>query len=165
MATRSKCAPTSGPSRIPKAPFTTAPKGVGPYRTEFRFMDRDALPTEDEQFKAYKEVAEAMPDQPIIVRTMDIGGDKELPLHEFPERDESLPGLACRAYLLLIAPTSCTPSCGHPPCVCLRQTAHHVPDDHLRRRVPQPEGYRGDAESRTACREGKSLMNPSKWVS
>lgn len=70
-------------------------EGVGLYRTEFLFMDRDALPTEDEQFKAYKEVAEAMPDQPIIVRTMDIGGDKELPYMNFPK--EMNPFLGWRA--------------------------------------------------------------------
>ncbi|MBR7630734.1 phosphoenolpyruvate-protein phosphotransferase PtsI [Aeromonas popoffii] len=70
-------------------------EGVGLYRTEFLFMDRDALPTEDEQFKAYKEVAAAMPDQPIIVRTMDIGGDKELPYMNFPK--EMNPFLGWRA--------------------------------------------------------------------
>ncbi|MCY9820432.1 Phosphoenolpyruvate-protein phosphotransferase [compost metagenome] len=70
-------------------------EGVGLYRTEFLFMDRDALPTEEEQFKAYKEVAEAMPDQPIIVRTMDIGGDKELPYMNFPK--EMNPFLGWRA--------------------------------------------------------------------
>ena len=67
-------------------------EGVGLYRTEFLFMDRDALPTEDEQFKAYKEVAEAMPDQPIIVRTMDIGGDKELPYMNFPKEENPFLG-------------------------------------------------------------------------
>ncbi|HGE8503074.1 phosphoenolpyruvate-protein phosphotransferase PtsI [Serratia ureilytica] len=54
-------------------------EGVGLYRTEFLFMDRDSLPTEDEQFQAYKAVAEAMGSQAVIVRTMDIGGDKDLP--------------------------------------------------------------------------------------
>ncbi|MDO2949368.1 phosphoenolpyruvate-protein phosphotransferase PtsI [Aeromonas simiae] len=70
-------------------------EGVGLYRTEFLFMDRDALPSEDEQFQAYKEVAEAMPNQPIIVRTMDIGGDKELPYMNFPK--EMNPFLGWRA--------------------------------------------------------------------
>lgn len=59
--------------------------GIGLYRTEFLFMDRDVLPSEDEQFRAYKEVAETIPDQPIIVRTLDIGGDKELPYMNFPK--------------------------------------------------------------------------------
>ena len=54
-------------------------EGVGLYRTEFLFMDRDQLPTEEEQFIAYKEVVEAMNGNLVILRTMDIGGDKELP--------------------------------------------------------------------------------------
>jgi phosphotransferase system enzyme I (PtsI) len=70
-------------------------EGVGLYRTEFLFMDRDALPTEDEQFEAYKEVAQAMPDKAIIVRTMDLGGDKELPYMHFPK--EMNPFLGWRA--------------------------------------------------------------------
>lgn len=70
-------------------------EGVGLYRTEFLFMDRDALPSEEEQYHAYKEVAESMPDQPIIVRTMDIGGDKELPYMKFPK--EMNPFLGWRA--------------------------------------------------------------------
>jgi len=70
-------------------------EGVGLYRTEFLFMDRDALPTEDEQFDAYKAVAEAMPNQPIIIRTMDIGGDKDLPYLDLPK--EMNPFLGWRA--------------------------------------------------------------------
>ena len=70
-------------------------EGVGLYRTEFLFMDRDALPSEVEQFQAYKEVAESMPDHPIIVRTMDIGGDKDLPYLKFPK--EMNPFLGWRA--------------------------------------------------------------------
>jgi phosphotransferase system enzyme I (PtsI) len=70
-------------------------EGVGLYRTEFLFMDRDSLPSEQEQFQAYKEVAQSMPDKPIIVRTMDIGGDKELPYMKFPK--EMNPFLGWRA--------------------------------------------------------------------
>ncbi len=70
-------------------------EGVGLYRTEFLFMDRTALPTEDEQYKAYKEVAEAMNGQAVIVRTMDIGGDKDLPYLDLPK--EMNPFLGWRA--------------------------------------------------------------------
>ncbi len=70
-------------------------EGVGLYRTEFLFMDRESLPSEEEQYQAYKEVAESMPDHPIIVRTMDIGGDKELPYMKFPK--EMNPFLGWRA--------------------------------------------------------------------
>lgn len=59
-------------------------EGVGLYRTEFLFMDRDQLPTEQEQFLAYKDVVEAMDGQACIIRTMDIGGDKDLPYLNLP---------------------------------------------------------------------------------
>lgn len=54
-------------------------EGVGLFRTEFLFMDRSTMPTEQEQFEAYKKVAEAMKGKPVIIRTLDIGGDKEIP--------------------------------------------------------------------------------------
>lgn len=70
-------------------------EGVGLYRTEFLFMDRSSLPTEEEQYQAYKEVAEAMNGQAVIIRTMDIGGDKELPYMDLPQ--EMNPFLGWRA--------------------------------------------------------------------
>lgn len=70
-------------------------EGIGLYRTEFLFMDRESLPSEDEQFQAYKAVAESMPNHPIIIRTMDIGGDKELPYMNLPK--EMNPFLGWRA--------------------------------------------------------------------
>ncbi|MDN3716292.1 phosphoenolpyruvate-protein phosphotransferase PtsI [Vibrio breoganii] len=70
-------------------------EGVGLYRTEFLFMDRTALPTEDEQYQAYKEVAEAANGHSVIIRTMDIGGDKDLPYMDLPE--EMNPFLGWRA--------------------------------------------------------------------
>lgn len=54
-------------------------EGIGLFRTEFLFMDRDSIPTEEEQFEAYKEVAETMKGKPVIIRTLDIGGDKAIP--------------------------------------------------------------------------------------
>ena len=54
-------------------------EGVGLYRTEFLYMQSDKLPTEDDQFEAYKKVLEGMKGKPVVVRTMDIGGDKHLP--------------------------------------------------------------------------------------
>lgn len=54
-------------------------EGVGLFRTEFLFMDRSAMPTEEEQFEAYKKVAEGLKGKPVIIRTLDIGGDKEIP--------------------------------------------------------------------------------------
>lgn len=54
-------------------------EGIGLFRTEFLFMDRSEMPTEEEQFEAYKKVAAAMKGKPVIIRTLDIGGDKEIP--------------------------------------------------------------------------------------
>ena len=54
-------------------------EGVGLFRTEFLFMERSQLPSEDEQYEAYGEVAKVFGDKPVIVRTLDVGGDKDLP--------------------------------------------------------------------------------------
>ncbi|SFN13110.1 phosphotransferase system, enzyme I, PtsI [Izhakiella capsodis] len=67
-------------------------EGVGLYRTEFLFMDRDSLPSEEEQFHAYKAVAEGMGSQAVIVRTMDIGGDKDLPYMNLPKEENPFLG-------------------------------------------------------------------------
>ncbi|MCG3463763.1 phosphoenolpyruvate-protein phosphotransferase PtsI [Xenorhabdus bovienii] len=75
-------------------------EGVGLYRTEFLFMDRDTLPTEDEQFEAYKAVAEAVGNQAIIIRTMDIGGDKDLPYMNLPKEEN--PFLGWRAIRICL---------------------------------------------------------------
>lgn len=70
-------------------------EGIGLYRTEFLYMDSNELPSEDDQFKAYKEVVEKMGDKPVVIRTMDIGGDKKLPYLPLPE--EMNPFLGYRA--------------------------------------------------------------------
>ena len=67
-------------------------EGVGLYRTEFLFMDRESLQTEEEQFAAYKAGAEVNGSQAVIVRTMDIGGDKELPYMNFPKEENPFLG-------------------------------------------------------------------------
>ncbi len=76
-------------------------EGVGLYRTEFLYMGRDELPTEDEQFEAYKAVLEKMDDKPVVVRTLDIGGDKELPYLDLPK--EMNPFLGFRAIRLCLS--------------------------------------------------------------
>lgn len=75
-------------------------EGVGLYRTEFLYMERDTLPTEEEQFQAYKQVLEKMGDKPVVVRTLDIGGDKQLPYLNLPE--EMNPFLGFRAIRLCL---------------------------------------------------------------
>lgn len=74
--------------------------GVGLFRTEFLYMDRDDMPSEDEQFNSYKYVLEKMGDKPVVIRTLDIGGDKQLPYLEMPE--EMNPFLGYRAIRLCL---------------------------------------------------------------
>lgn len=75
-------------------------EGIGLYRTEFLYMGRDQMPTEDEQFEAYKKVLETMKDKHVVVRTLDIGGDKELPYLNLPK--EMNPFLGYRAIRLCL---------------------------------------------------------------
>ncbi|MFB7816772.1 phosphoenolpyruvate--protein phosphotransferase [Paenibacillus chitinolyticus] len=75
-------------------------EAVGLYRTEFLYMGRDQLPTEEEQYKAYKAVLEKMEGKPVVVRTLDIGGDKELPYLQLPK--EMNPFLGFRAIRLCL---------------------------------------------------------------
>ena len=67
-------------------------EGVGLFRTEFLFMDRNQMPTEEEQFKAYKEVAEKLQGKPVIIRTLDVGGDKEIAYLDLPKEDNPFRG-------------------------------------------------------------------------
>lgn len=75
-------------------------EGIGLYRTEFLYMGNTHFPTEEEQFEAYKEVAEIMGNKPVIIRTLDIGGDKELPYYEFDKEDN--PFLGWRAIRICL---------------------------------------------------------------
>ncbi|CAL4041959.1 Phosphoenolpyruvate-protein phosphotransferase [Buchnera aphidicola (Tetraneura ulmi)] len=67
-------------------------ESIGLYRTEFLFMERKNLPSEEEQFIEYKKIAEIMDKQTVIIRTMDIGGDKELPYMNFPKEENPFLG-------------------------------------------------------------------------
>ncbi|WP_313093417.1 phosphoenolpyruvate--protein phosphotransferase, partial [Streptococcus parasuis] len=78
-------------------------EAVGLYRTEFLYMDSQDFPTEDEQYEAYKAVLEGMNGKPVVVRTMDIGGDKELPYFDLPH--EMNPFLGFRALRISISET------------------------------------------------------------
>ncbi len=75
-------------------------EGIGLYRTEFLYMDSDKLPTEEEQFEAYKIVAERMEGKPVVIRTLDVGGDKDIPYLDLPE--EMNPFLGYRAIRLCL---------------------------------------------------------------
>ncbi|SDH76077.1 phosphoenolpyruvate--protein phosphotransferase [Alteribacillus bidgolensis] len=78
-------------------------EGIGLYRTEFLYMGRNELPKEEEQFEAYKEVLERMEGKPVVIRTLDIGGDKELPYLDLPK--ELNPFLGFRAIRLCLEET------------------------------------------------------------
>ena len=67
-------------------------EGVGLFRTEFLFMERPELPTEDEQYEAYRQAAEAFGEKPVIIRTLDVGGDKDLPGVDQPEEENPFLG-------------------------------------------------------------------------
>jgi phosphoenolpyruvate-protein phosphotransferase (PTS system enzyme I) len=67
-------------------------EGVGLFRTEFLFMERPQLPSEEEQYEAYGEVARVFGDRPVIVRTLDVGGDKDLPGVDQPEEENPFLG-------------------------------------------------------------------------
>lgn len=75
-------------------------EGIGLYRTEFLYMGRDTMPSEDEQFEAYKKVLQEMNGKRVVVRTLDIGGDKELPYLNLPK--EMNPFLGYRAIRLCL---------------------------------------------------------------
>ena len=83
-----------------KASLKHDTEAVGLLRSEFLYMDRTRLPSEDEQFKAYKDVLQAMGDKPVIIRTLDIGGDKELPYLDMPK--EMNPFLGYRAIRICL---------------------------------------------------------------
>lgn len=75
-------------------------EGIGLFRTEFLFMDRGSMPTEEEQFEAYKEVAEKMKGKPVIIRTLDIGGDKDVPYLGLEHEDNPFLGFRAIRYCL-----------------------------------------------------------------
>ncbi|MFC0295985.1 phosphoenolpyruvate--protein phosphotransferase [Geobacillus jurassicus] len=83
-----------------KGALANGAEGIGLYRTEFLYMGRSELPTEEEQFASYKTVLEKMNGKPVVVRTLDIGGDKELPYLHLPK--EMNPFLGFRAIRLCL---------------------------------------------------------------
>ncbi|MEE0872908.1 MAG: phosphoenolpyruvate--protein phosphotransferase [Ruminococcus sp.] len=80
--------------------FEADGEGVGLFRTEFLFMDRNALPTEDEQFEAYKQASLMMRGKPVIIRTLDIGGDKEIPYLGLAKEENPFMGFRAIRYCL-----------------------------------------------------------------
>lgn len=75
-------------------------EGVGLFRSEFLFMDNTHLPTEEEQFEAYKEALETMKGKTVIIRTLDIGGDKDIPYMDFEKEENPFLGFRAVRYCL-----------------------------------------------------------------
>lgn len=75
-------------------------EGVGLFRTEFLFMDRDTAPTENEQFEAYKKATLIMKDKPVIIRTLDVGGDKDVPYLGLEKEENPFLGFRAVRYCL-----------------------------------------------------------------
>ena len=75
-------------------------EGVGLFRSEFLFMDNTHLPTEEEQFEAYKEALETMQGRTVIIRTLDIGGDKDIPYMDFEQEENPFLGFRAVRYCL-----------------------------------------------------------------
>ncbi|SFX19661.1 phosphotransferase system, enzyme I, PtsI [Thermoactinomyces sp. DSM 45891] len=87
------------PQDVPDALANHA-EGIGLFRTEFLYLENTKWPTEDEQFASYKQVLEAFPSKPVIIRTLDIGGDKHLPYAELPKEENPFLGLRAVRYCL-----------------------------------------------------------------
>jgi phosphocarrier protein FPr len=88
------------PADVPAA-IANGAEGVGLLRTEFLFLERDSMPTEDEQYAAYREIAQALQGRPLVLRTLDVGADKPLPY--LPAEAEANPFLGVRGIRLALA--------------------------------------------------------------
>lgn len=75
-------------------------EGIGLFRSEFLYMDRQSMPTEEEQYEAYKRVLETMNPKPVVIRTLDIGGDKQISYMDFPKEDNPFLGYRAIRYCL-----------------------------------------------------------------
>jgi len=84
-----------------QAALDAGAEGVGLLRTEFLYLERSSLPSEEEQFQSYKKIADAFGDKPVILRTLDVGGDKDIPYIEMPV--ETNPFLGVRAIRLCLS--------------------------------------------------------------
>lgn len=83
-----------------QAALANGAEGVGLFRTEFLYMDREHFPTEEEQYAVYKAVAEKLSGKPLIIRTLDIGGDKQLDYYEMPSEENPFLGFRAIRFSL-----------------------------------------------------------------
>ncbi len=108
--------------------------GIGLFRSEFLYLENSTYPTEEQQFAAYKQVAERMAGKKVIIRTLDIGADKQVDYFNLAERREPGTWIPSNPYLSdktgdLQDSASCTL-----PCIRIWKSFHHVPDDHFCKR-------------------------------
>ncbi|KHF29973.1 Phosphoenolpyruvate-protein phosphotransferase [Anoxybacillus sp. BCO1] len=131
-------------------------EGIGLYRTEFLYMGRNELPTEEEQFEAYKTVLEKMEGKPVVVRTLDIGGDKELPYLDLPKEMNPFLGFSCYSSLLRYATNVPYATSRVIARKRIRQLKSDVSDDCDVRRIPSSESdsFRRKRKARCGRRSG-----------
>lgn len=103
--------------------------GIGLFRSEFIYLEKDNYPTEEEQLQIYKTVAETLAGKRVIIRTLDIGADKQCDYFEM-EKEEN-PAMGCRAIrICLTRPEVFKTQLRAVPCKCIWQNCHYVSDDH-----------------------------------
>src|SRR5690606_32281973 len=83
-----------------EASLDSGAEGVGLFRTEFLYMDRTRFPSEEEQFDVYRAAAERLQGKPLVIRTLDIGGDKQLDYYEMPVEDNPFLGYRAIRFCL-----------------------------------------------------------------
>ena len=108
------------------------PEGIGLFRSEFLYLESETFPTEEQQFKVYKQVAENMAGKRVIIRTLDIGADKQVDY--FGLDKEENPALGYRAIrICLTRPEDLQDTASRTvPRICLWTDCNYVSDDHLR---------------------------------
>ncbi len=111
------------------AAFEKGAEGIGLFRTEMLFMDRSEAPDEDEQFGYYREALEVAAGKPVIIRTMDIGGDKPIDYLNLPQENNPLPRLPCGTHLSRVPRSVPHSAAGNFTGCRARQCQDYDPDD------------------------------------
>ncbi len=101
--------------------------GIGLFRTEFLYLENDHWPTEEEQFQAYRQVLESFGDRPVVIRILDIGGDKDLPYADLPKEENPFLGHRAIRYCLSHPEIFQDPAPRPPACRGSRQPLDYVP--------------------------------------
>ena len=116
-------------------------EGIGLFRSEFVYLEKEDYPTEEEQFQVYKTVAQNMAGKKVIIRTLDIGADKQIDY--FNMAHEENPAMGYRAIRICLDTAESTFPRKH-----VRKYFHHVSDDHLCNRGEADQGHCSRSKSR-----------------